>query len=139
MSFTKYRYHSKIILFLCWVYAYPTLFAQNMMEGKIYRATLSSYCKKSPGGGCMGYRYCLLTFGKSHVKVSYYTQEDCTKDGEMSSRIKSQEQEQEYTYEWSYNTLSIKGWKEYQTFEIKDNILIASNKQEHIEFIVHEK
>lgn len=95
--------------------------AQNNYSGKFYVAEISASCKKMVNGGCMIYSYCVMTFDKDSVEVSYPTKASCS-PSEVEKNYNNNNSNLIKKYKWIIRSdkLDIKGFEDLNKYSFSE-------------------
>jgi hypothetical protein len=134
----KYKIKLRFLIILV-LANFAGAYAQIALNGKTYTAQISEACKEFSDGGCMIYTYCILSFEKEKVNISYNAKASCTSK-EREAFYQENAKRDKKTYSWFVinNRIHIEGFNDYGDFAYYNNKLVGkknvNDKLENLEF-----
>jgi hypothetical protein len=115
--------------------------AQINPIGKTYTAEIGTTCKEFNDGYCTLYIYCILSFEKDIVNISYSQNASCFDKKKEADYIRDNYDSKLYSWSIKNRQIQIKGFTDYGVLVIgKDSLIgrIQNDKVEKLYFILKE-
>ena len=108
--------------------------AQITFDGRIYEAQIQIADKTMENGSCLIYTYCILSFGKDSVSVSYRREAHCNPSyleaNYKNLNEKSVAEKKKYLYTATNQMVRIENFQRYDFLPVQILILTIKNKGE---------
>ena len=110
-------------------------------KGKTYISLIGEFCKEKTNGGCWIQTYCILTFSKDSVKVSYSLKANCATKEEEFNYEHLYDKEIWKSYEWKIqnDTLTIENFEKFGVLIFSNGEFVATKNEDSSKALIFEE